>query len=243
MNDKLAKKKIEEHTNLKFFLIIFLSLLVILGVAWYVNRYSERSSAIAPNYGRSCYFRPTGNTECNANKAFCTEYIVTGPKPGRNCSYIGLKFWSCSNPNDEKCLLPKPTKDKDKPPTAAPPPTGDNYAPKGYIDGTSGSNCSVSGWACDLDSPKTALKVYFSSERRSLGSVVANQSRPDVASECGGQAGHGFYYQFNRTNAGILFSGDDWPIDADAQNINKEGKPAGGTNDLKNSSKFTINCG
>jgi len=95
-----------------------------------------------------------------------------------------------------------------------------------------------------LDSPQTALTVYFSSERKSLGSTVANQSRPDVASDCGGYPGHGYYYQFNRTEAGILFSGeDDWPIDADAQNVNSKGRPAGGTNDLKNSSKFTINCG
>src|SRR3989338_2801894 len=33
------------HRNLRFLSIIFLSLAVILGVAWYVNSYSERSSA------------------------------------------------------------------------------------------------------------------------------------------------------------------------------------------------------
>ena len=55
-----------------------------------------------------------------------------------------------------------------------------------------------------MDSPQTALTVYFSSERKSLGSTVANQSRPDVASDCGGYPGHGYYYQFNRTEAGIL---------------------------------------
>lgn len=33
------------HTNLRFLSIVFLSLAAILGVAWYVNSYSERSSA------------------------------------------------------------------------------------------------------------------------------------------------------------------------------------------------------
>jgi len=45
----MAKRKniFKIHPNLRFLSIIFLSLAVIFGVAWYVNAYSERSSAQA----------------------------------------------------------------------------------------------------------------------------------------------------------------------------------------------------
>ncbi len=57
------------------------------------------------------------------------------------------------------------------------------------------TNSAVSGWACDGDDYTQPLTIKFRDQNNTLlGTTLANQSRPDVAAACGGNAAHGFVW-------------------------------------------------
>jgi hypothetical protein len=62
----------------------------------------------------------------------------------------------------------------------------------GFVDG---ANCqTVSGWALDKNRPGVSITVSIYDGTTLVGTVTANQSRPDVASIAGDSGLHGFTY-------------------------------------------------
>lgn len=72
------------------------------------------------------------------------------------------------------------------------------FMPKGHLD--TKTRASIAGWACDKDNYSSPVEIYLNFHdgngvyRYQVGPIVANQSRSDVASSCGGNGSHGFNY-------------------------------------------------
>jgi len=73
-----------------------------------------------------------------------------------------------------------------------------NNLPRGTHDGIDHSN--TWGWACDADNYAQPVAIHFYMDGPAggggifIGATTANVTRPDVASVCGGYAGHGFNF-------------------------------------------------
>ena len=73
-----------------------------------------------------------------------------------------------------------------------------NELPRGFHDGIDQSN--TWGWACDADNYAQPVAIHFYMDGPAggggifIGATTANVTRPDVASVCGGYAGHGFNF-------------------------------------------------
>ncbi len=82
-----------------------------------------------------------------------------------------------------------------------------NYSPTGALEGVDTANRAVWGWTLDPDSPNTSNAVQFyigapaGQGGTFVGSVTANQSRPDVNQQTGQPGNHGFKFDIPNSYA------------------------------------------
>ena len=88
---KNNSSKKQNHPNLRFLTIIFLTLLVFLGVAYYISIYSQRSSAAIPI---RCGKRQI-TQECRSSGACCKLYEYYAPR-GYDCPKAGQRTYTCA---------------------------------------------------------------------------------------------------------------------------------------------------
>jgi hypothetical protein len=72
--------------------------------------------------------------------------------------------------------------------------SNDLSTPVGFAEENVTPQCLASGWVCDADSFSTPLTVEFYDSGNLVGQTVANLSRTNIASSCGGKAVHGFNF-------------------------------------------------
>ena len=237
----MAKRKdiFKQHANLRFLSIVFLSLFVILGVVWYVNSYSERSSAAGQKPNKYCRERKTGEMRCKGSQ-LCPEleyYTQPGVYPNR-CNLEGKKFARLTEEcaHSDRCDPGgnNPPNDGEAPPPAS------YYQPKGYIDGADETTCSVWGWTCDQDYFAKSLKIRILAGRNIVGETVAKINAPDVAGACGGNAKHRFHYYV--PNDSFIRGTGEYEIDVSAVDINSLGQETGGSKSIQGNNKYNLRC-
>lgn len=249
----MAKRKdiFKKHTNLRSLSIVFLSLAVILGVVWYVNSYSERSSAANRKVSRQSNNLGTKvkanewcqkviiTTWCDQDKSYCEKWTFKNKKDtpsDSTCNYFGDVYWRCWGPKDDRCKFKKPKPDE-SPPPAAP----SSYEPVGRVDGTNHDSCSVWGWACDQDKWSKPLKVRITANGQPVGETTANIQADDVRGVCGGTSNHRF--NFSVPADSFVRGAGSVVVDALAVDVNTDGQQTGNTSSILGSKvTYSLRC-
>src|SRR3989344_1421841 len=220
----MAKRKdiFKIHPNLRFLSIVFLSLAVIFGAVWYVNSYSERSSAAGQKPNAYCKPEYAGYKKCKGSQ-WCEVWVykdkfTDGIRP--RCNIEGEKFLeNCKHSDrcDQGDNLPPPNDGEYIPPS--------NYEPVGRVDGTNNDSCSVWGWACDQDKWSKPLKVRITANGQQVGETTANIQADDVKGECGGYSNHRF--NFSVPADSFVRGAPEKVVDVLAADVNSFGQQTG----------------
>lgn len=233
----MAKRKdiFKKHTNLRSLSIVFLSLAVILGVVWYVNSYSDRSSAKGKTPNWACKRVNIGN-RCQGSK-LCKAYkYITGNFPNADQT----KPPKCNIDEDkiflEYCKHSDRCDPGDNPPPAAP----SNYKPVGRVDGTDDTTCTIWGWACDKDDFSKSLKVRIVAAGKDVGETTAGNNAPDVAGQCGGYSNHRYHYSVPKDS--FIRGAGSLEMDVLAVDINSSGQETGNTSSILGSRSESLGC-
>jgi YD repeat-containing protein len=98
------------------------------------------------------------------------------------------------NPDDPDCF---PDPDPNPTPTPTPPPPSPTN-PYGVFETVDTTHQRLKGWALDPNNPNAPVRVIFSINGQEIGSVWANQPRPDVNQSTGVAGNHGFNFDIPR---------------------------------------------